>query len=154
MSARARWMTLFSWWLLGLARLAVLTVPFSLISRYLGRQVGRALFSPLLDARQTQLACDIGRAVQAAARHTPWQSLCQPQVLAARFWFAFWGLPYVIYYGLQKNELGQLQAHAWSQAGRVRVTGGDALPDYVVVGSYIGPGRLAQGLGGALVHNP
>jgi Transglutaminase-like superfamily len=132
------------WCLLGCARLAVLIIPFRFIARYLGRQAGTLVFSTLLTPAQTARARVIGRSIELAARYTPWQSLCQPQAMVACLWLGLLGIPYLINYGVRKNALGQLEAHAWACSGSVFVTGGNAYADFVVVRTFVGPRRWAQ----------
>lgn len=135
---RVQLLLLPSWGMLGVARLAVLLLPFRFIARWLGPEAGVTPFTPLLSEQQATLARDIGRSVEVAARYTPWDSLCQPQALVARFWLTRFGIPCIINYGLRKNGSNGLDAHAWVCAGPVAVTGGNAYGEFVVVRSFIG----------------
>lgn len=135
---RVRWLFLPSWCLLGIARFAILVLPFHVIARWLGPEAGVTPFTPVLQAGQIALAREIGQTVRLAAGYTPWQSLCQPQVLVARFWLGLFGIPFIVNYGLRKDEQGGLAAHAWVCAGPVAVTGGQAWDAFVVVRSFAG----------------
>ena len=128
-----------TWLLLGLARLAVLTVPFRWIAPWLGQQAGTTPVVPPVTDGQADMALAIGRSIRIAACYTPWDSLCQPQALVARFWLARYGIPCVVNYGVKRNDAGGLDAHAWVCAGPVAVTGGDAGQDFTVVRSFIEP---------------
>lgn len=130
-----------SWLLLGLAQLAIMTLPFRLIARWLGRECGQAVFTPVLNGQQTDTAREIGQAIALAARYTPWASLCHPQALVARFWLRRYGIPCVVHYGLCKADTQALAAHAWVCAGAVAVSGGQSWETFVVVRSFVCDGR-------------
>jgi hypothetical protein len=134
-----------SWCLLGIARLAVLLLPFRFIARWLGPEAGVTPFTPLLTDKQTILARNIGQSVALAARYTPWESLCQPQAMAARFWLGLYGIPCLVSYGVKKSESNGLDAHAWVSAGPVAVTGGQrGWQEFTLVRSFIGPAKTAR----------
>ncbi len=59
------------WALLGLAKAAILIVPFHRIAPHLGRRMGVAPWVPLLGPAQEARALQIGRVVRLAARYTP-----------------------------------------------------------------------------------
>lgn len=134
---RVQAMLLLSWCLLGIARLAVLLVPFRWIAAWLGSETGVAPFTPLLLGQETELARDVGQSIALAARYTPWESLCQPQALVARFWLGLFGIPCIVNYGVRKDEKYGLAAHAWVCTGPVAVTGGQAWEEFVVVRSFV-----------------
>ena len=58
----------------------------------------------------------VGWAVQVAGRHTPWQSKCLVQAIAARLMLGRRGVAGTIYLGPAKDLDGQLKAHAWLYA--------------------------------------
>jgi len=130
-----------SWCLLGLAAGATHLLPFHRIAPLLGRSVGPDTFNALPTERQRLKAVAIGRSVQLAARHTPWKSLCQAQAIVARCWLGLFDIPYMVNYGVRKNELGALEAHAWVCVGPVFVTGGDGHAGYTVVGAFASSAR-------------
>ena len=70
--------------LLGVARVALLTVPFRRIAPLLGHDMQTAAVMPLASECQVFRALRIGRAIRTAARYTPWESKCLAQALAAR----------------------------------------------------------------------
>ncbi len=133
---RVRLLFLPTWCLLGLARLAVLTLPFRWLARWLGEETGVTPFTPVLSAIQVEVAGDIGRCIGLAAAYTPWQSLCQPQAFAARWWLGVYGIPCVVHYGVCRDPVKGLAAHAWVCAGPVAVTGGQSWDEFVVVRSF------------------
>lgn len=134
-----------AWMLLGLARLAILTVSFRRLAPWLGTSCGTCAWIPLLDAAAERRAWRIGRVVRLAARYTPWESNCFPQAVTARLLLGAHGIPYALYFGLVRDAANpgrQMKAHAWVAAGRVSVSGGRSFGDYTVVGCFV-----AYGLG-------
>jgi len=138
LSVFERRLLLPTWCLLGIASLAVYGISFRRLAPYLGTPLAAQTFSPLPTAAQAARAEAVGRVVRLAARYTPWASLCQAQAIVARFWLGQFGIPYVVNYGVRKNDLGQLDAHAWVCCGPVSVTGGDGHAGYTVVGAFTG----------------
>jgi len=130
-----------SWCLLGLAAIVIHLVAFRRLAPLLGRSLGPGTFNALPTEQQRLRAMAIGRSVQLAARHTPWASLCQAQAIVARCWLGVLRIPYVINYGVRKNPLAVLEAHAWVCVGSLFVTGGDGHAGYVVVGAFAGGAR-------------
>jgi hypothetical protein len=125
-----------AWLLTGLARLMVLLVPFRLFAPSLGEHYGVTAFIPLLDSRQQSRALSIGRAVRMSSTLAPWNANCQAQAIAARWLFALFGVPFAIFYGVAKDPVEQMKAHAWMCAGPIQVTGGYAFDEFTVVAVF------------------
>lgn len=126
------------WLLLGASRFVILTVPFRRLAFWLGVHEGIAPWVPLVDARSEATALSISRVVQMAAKYTPWKSNCFPQALTARILLGFYGVPYSLFFGVNRNaEDVTLAAHAWVAVGRVRVTGGMSFNQFIVVGCFV-----------------
>lgn len=123
---------------LGVARAAVLGVPFRRISPWLGRQVQLAAQTPLLEPRQIEVARRVGRVVRLAARYTPWESKCLAQAMTARFLLARRQIPHAFYLGVAKDLVDGMTAHAWICAGPVYVTGGNGFARFTVVSVHVG----------------
>ena len=138
LSSLERRLFLPTWGLLGVARLSIAMVPFRRLVACLGTPLGTQTLNTLPTAAQAARAVQIGRAIRLTARYTPWASLCQVQAIVARFWLGLFGIPYVVNYGLRRNEQGELHAHAWVCVGPVFVTGGDGYAAFTVVGSFGG----------------
>jgi len=129
--------------LLGLARLAILTLPFCWISPWLGESVQLAGRSPLLNPGQARAARRAGRLVRMAARYTPWESKCLAQAMVAKFLLVGWRVPYAFYFGVARDPREGMKAHAWVCAGPVYVTGGNGFASYAVVSVYVGDQALS-----------
>jgi hypothetical protein len=100
-----------AWWL-GLARLALLVLPFRRIAPWLSRQPRGA--RPDLDP---VFARAIRRAVTTAARHVPWSATCLPQAMAAKMMLARRGCASTLHLGVARTGADGLFAHAWLEAG-------------------------------------
>lgn len=139
--ARPLWQQLglpFVWLLLGISRLAVLTVPFRHLAPLLGPNQGVECWVPLATPRQQHRGIQIGRTVRTAARVTPWDSNCLAQALTAALLLRLSGVPHAIHLGVARDRAnGSVKAHAWVSSGRVRVTGGDGFRRFTVVSSFL-----------------
>jgi hypothetical protein len=109
---------------LAAARLAVKTVPFKYIAKYLGTHMAESahLVNDLVDSRARQ----VGWAVRTIARRTPWKSNCLAQAIAAKRMLDHRRIPSTLYLGVQKDELDVLSAHAWLRCGEQILTGGSS----------------------------
>ena len=122
--------------LLGLSRLALLMLPFRWIARRLGHSLKTAAVVPLAARAETDRALRIGRAIEVAARYTPWDSACLAQAITARILLGLNGLPYALYLGVDKRGDAGIAAHAWVCTGRAAVTGGHSFGEFTVIGTY------------------
>lgn len=125
-----------AWLLTGLARLLVLCVPFKRFAPHLGQHHGIAAFIPLLDDEQQIHALSIGRAVRMASTLAPWNANCQAQAISARCLMRLFSVPHAIFYGVAKDPVEHMKAHAWVCAGPVQVTGGYAFDEFTVVAVF------------------
>lgn len=128
-----RWLLTETGLCLGLARLAVLTVPFRWIIQVLGqtlhptRPIDAA--SALIQLRRVKWA------VQIASRHTPWTSNCLAQALAGMLLLRRRQIASTLYLGVMKGNLA-LVAHAWLRSNDITVTGGQELERYTVIATF------------------
>ncbi|GLQ35952.1 hypothetical protein GCM10007939_22360 [Amylibacter marinus] len=125
------------WLMLGAARAMILTVEFRRLARLLGRREGLMSAVPLLTKPQKRRARQIQAVIKLAARYTPWTSNCFPQAIAARVLLGLYGVPYMMFFGVNKQGKNNcLKAHAWVVSGPCAVAGGHAFNEYTVVGSF------------------
>ena len=108
---------------LGLARLALLTVPFKYIAPHLGQQmeqkdIQKSSLSPSGIARQIAWAVDV------MSRRTPWESACLAQAIAGKFMLKRRSLTSWLYLGTKKDDADKFIAHAWLQSGNEILLGG------------------------------
>src|SRR5688572_5751145 len=79
---------------------------------------------------------DVRWAVEAAARKVPWRAMCIQQGLALQWMLRRRGIDARLYYGIAKDEIGELQAHVWVAAGGSVVIGGAEAPRFKCVAVY------------------
>ena len=121
MSHRQRLMLIEAALFLGLARLALLTVPFGRIAPWLRR-------SPDSGACDAETVLAVGDAVTIAARNVPWNAVCLPQAMAAKAMLARRGQGSALHLGAAKAS-DRLTAHAWLVAGGEVVVGEAGIDD-------------------------
>lgn len=122
--------------LLGVARLMLWAQPFRRLARCLGQSRRHVGYSHLLDPDQLRQAAQIGKLVRLAARHSPWQSKCLVQAMAAKVLLACMRIPATVYLGVAGSKPRGLQAHAWVTAGPVYVTGIHETRDFTVIAVF------------------
>ena len=135
-----------AWLLLGASRAAVLLVPFRHLAALMGEPRGPQSCAAPASGAQAQRARQVSRAIRVAARHTPWDSNCFAQALAARVLLGLFGVPCTVFFGLAHEGCRAsrvLVAHAWVRSGSIAVCGG-AGDRYTVVASFAWP-RTAGG---------
>jgi transglutaminase superfamily protein len=119
---------------LGLARLAILALPFRWIAPYMGQP--RAV-SPIDDASvNVDQVKRIARAIRRTSRHTPWDSNCLSQALTAKRMLHRRRINCTLYLGLAKDDDDHLQAHAWVRSGSFILTGGRGSGRYAAVATF------------------
>lgn len=127
-----------AWILLGMTRAAVRWIGFRRLAPWVGEQMAVPPVLPCPDARAQRRALQIGRTVRLAARHTPWDSNCLAQALAAHYLLGLFRVAHLLCLGVTRGgDDGQLQAHAWVLAGSTRVTGGRTAERFTRVGCFV-----------------
>lgn len=120
LSTAERWLIAEAVVSLGTARALILVVPFRRIAPWLERKPrgsGRpAVPDPVLTGR-------VRRAVTIAANHVPWNAVCLPQAMAAKFMLARRGCPSTLHLGVARAGSDAFVAHAWLEAGNAIVVG-------------------------------
>ncbi|HXD45248.1 MAG TPA: lasso peptide biosynthesis B2 protein [Pseudolabrys sp.] len=110
------------------ARAALKLLPFPKLAKRLGTAVApgdmrlRAAHAQA-DARDVEIAREIGWAVTRASRHVPFDAVCLPQAIAARMMLKRRGVASVLHFGARAGRDRPLEAHAWLDAAGVEVTG-------------------------------
>jgi hypothetical protein len=120
-----------AFWLL-LVRIAFGALPFRRALGLFRIAPGEAA-SERVDASE---ACEIGRAVERAARHVPFRAVCLQQAFAALLMMRRRGLAASVRLGLARDDGGELKAHAWSHCGELPVTGVAAARGFVAVAAF------------------
>jgi len=120
---------------LGLARLAVLLLPFRRLVPYLGTpRYKTPIMNPALSV--TARALTIAQAVQRAARNLPWECQCLVQAVAAKAMLRWRGLPSTLYIGVAKDQNATLCAHAWLRCGNIILTGREEANRFTIISTF------------------
>lgn len=118
--------------MLALASLLLALLPFRHVARWLGRldrEMGAQIDPPPLRP--------IGRAVERAARHLPWQPLCLPQAMAARAMLRRRGIASTLHFGMKLDGPDRaMRAHAWLTVGTTGVVGGTVADEFTVLARF------------------
>lgn len=120
MSGTERWLIAEAVFSLGAARAMIRLVPFRWIAPRLEskpRDSGRS------SVPDPVLLGSVRRAVITAANHVPWNAVCLPQAMAAKFMLARRGYPSTLHLGVARTGPDALLAHAWLEAGSAIVVG-------------------------------
>lgn len=131
------------WPLLGLSRLLVLTVPFPVIARVLGRHCTPDARSVQLDALLVSRAMTTGRLIGLAARYCPWTANCLPQAITASIVLKAMGIAHVVCFGVRRGDEKPLEVHAWVEADAAPVVGGRGHAHFTPVVAFAS-GRLRE----------
>jgi hypothetical protein len=103
----------------------------------MGREINASIKPELLSQDQGLHVAKIRILICYVASHTPWNSNCFPQVLVARFFLGFCGIPYVVHFGLMRDlTSSNIVAHVWMMAGSIRVTGKNNCQSFTIVRSF------------------
>ena len=123
---------------LGLARAAVLTLPFTRLSRHWGIPYFEQLRSPHDDVEQLFLR-RLTWAIRTASRYTPWKSNCLAQAMAAKTMLRRRGHTSTLYLGMttpSSHPEGKVEAHAWLRCGDTWICGLRASRGFTVVAAF------------------
>lgn len=130
--------------LLAGARLAVAILPFRRIASMLGKpRSGQAGWAQACDQAAVQTVRELAWALRAAARRVPVDALCLTQALAGRVMLRRRGIAGTVRLGLAQGLQGKntadpmmVAAHAWLDAGGIKVTGYPLDPALVEVAAF------------------
>jgi hypothetical protein len=118
---------------LGLARGAVLLLPFRFIAPYLGKLNHET--PQVCSVSQQAIAQHIAWVISVSSRYTPWRSNCLAQALAGKIMLQRRGICSTLYLGL-KRSTNKLEAHAWLRVGEQIVTGGAVKHEFTQISSF------------------
>lgn len=122
-----------AWPLLGLSALTVRLIAFKRFAPLLGEKLGPVGCVPLAGEAQEARARTIRRAVRRAARISPWRNDCLPQAVTAAVLCRFAQVPVTTHLGVRLGGVKPMEAHAWTCAGRVAVSGGEGFSEWTPV---------------------
>lgn len=107
---------------LGWARV-LKAMPFARIAPSLGVPMRET--PQMLAPAEERRVREISQAVRTVSRHTPWQSRCLVQAIAAQRMLARRRIACTLYLGTARDRQGRMVAHAWTRSGECYVTGAE-----------------------------
>lgn len=118
----------------GIIRLFILLIPFRFLAPWVGKEMAD---SPKeIDPAAYRKVLKISWAIHKICTVTPWESKCLVQAMTGAVLLKFFRIPYTLYLGLDKNEIGKLTAHAWLRSGSLIVTGGNEKDKFTPVAQF------------------
>ena len=124
---------------LGLARLAILVLPFRRVAPFLGRHMARS--PEQAGAAPADLLDRLSWALATTSRRLPWGCKCLAQAMAGKAMLQRRRLPSTLYLGLAKEGEAQLQAHAWLRCGQRILTGRQGMIGFTIIASFAEDGK-------------
>ena len=107
---------------LAIARIAMALLPFRRIAAWMGTP--GAATPATATVEEISIAKEIGWAVGVVARRVPWDGRCLAQALAGTGMLRHRGLEGTVSFGVCRDGITELNAHAWLRFGSCMVTGG------------------------------
>src|SRR2546423_1647912 len=95
---------------LGIARSAIVVLPFRSVGNLAARPIRMQAATQQM---RTSTAKRVRWAIIACARRVPWRAVCFEQGLAAQFMLRRRGVSSVLYYGAAPDNQEGLSAHVW-----------------------------------------
>ena len=133
--------------LLGVARLAILMLPFRSYVGLFGEVTDLSTVQGAATARAMSRQGSVGRVVRRTAKITPWESLCLAQAMVASVLLRASGVSFLVFFGVARADgdgsSDPLAAHCWVRVGEVNVTGGQNVSRFTVVKAFARPGTAA-----------
>jgi hypothetical protein len=122
-----------AWFLLAMARLMLVFLPFKKIIPVLGSMEKADAHE--IENDKTKLHA-IKLAIERGSRYSPWRAMCFEQALAAKMMLKRRRFVSTIFFGVYKDDDNKLNAHAWLQSGGQVITGGKNLEKFTVLSSF------------------
>jgi hypothetical protein len=119
------------------ARLAVWFVPFRRIAGRLGDKMAESPAKS--NEAQRAASAKIGWAVRGLGQHLPFMSQCLVQAVAATWMLQRRRIPSTLYFGVAREDDGEVKAHAWVRSGTQVLTGATGRQDFTVVATFAEP---------------
>ena len=88
------------------------------------------------DEKTAAFLADLKQAIRRAAKYAPFKSKCLQQAYAGKLILNRENIPATIFFGVAKDDMGGLKAHAWLKSGDFFVSGGKESPAFTVVSFF------------------
>jgi len=135
-SATERDLLVEAMWWLGVARGAILALPFRWTARLFALSPGET--QTVVNPDSPEVTQRIAWALRVASARSPWRSTCLAQALAGSVMLRRRRLPGTLVLGVARSDAEgrQLMAHAWLSSGRAIITGIDEHERYNAVAKF------------------
>lgn len=124
----------YAYLLSGIIRLSILVLPFKVLKRRLGIPKMESTFD--VSDEKIVTAKEIRRLVLQVCNHTPWQSKCLVRAMLTQHLLNKRNISSTLYLGVNKNQSGEMQAHAWLRCGEIFIMGGENKNDFIEVAKF------------------
>ena len=91
-----------------------------------------------LDPSKQQSIADIRFLVKVLEKYIPWEFKCRHQAWLASYLLKKNQIPFTVFIGFKKNDMGKIEGHAWTMVGGIFVSGFCQPNDYVIQSELIG----------------
>lgn len=118
----------------GIARVAILVVPFKKLKNYMGVYNCESRFE--IEDEKDMVVTKVGWAMRKVVKYTPWKSKCLVKALVVQQMLKRRKIYSTIYLGACKDEKNNTIAHAWLRCGRRIVTGGEVIKQFKQVAKF------------------
>ena len=123
-----------AFFLSGLIRLAILTIPFRFLARLLGRQnINRKLKHTRNSKEKIEI---ILWAIETVSGRTPWKSTCLVQAICGKIMLKIRKQKSTLFLGVAKDDRQGIKTHAWLSAGDTTFLKTANPDEYTIVASF------------------
>lgn len=123
------------------AKLAVKTLHFKILARFLGTAQRKAEVVEYLTPSQLEVIKTVKSAINMAIRNVPWRSVCLDQAIAAKWMLKRRKINSALYFGVLPNEKREpsrpIDAHAWLMASKSVIVTGNTSTNFSVIAVFV-----------------
>jgi len=85
-----------------------------------------------------QTILDIRFLIKILQKYIPWEFMCRHQAWIASYLLRKNHIPYTVFVGFKKNNLGKIEGHAWTIAEGIFVSGFCQPKEYIIQSEFVG----------------
>ena len=126
------WIGLFV--ILGISFLLIKLVKFKKLMNFVSNV--KEDVSPIFSEKSLNYILQFRSEIEKVSKYTPFRSKCFEQALTAHFFLRLLSTSHTIYFGVGKNEKGELLAHAWCKTGDIILTGYRTMNSFTAVNQF------------------
>lgn len=103
---------------------------------WLGKEKQLPADGIVLSENQKKIIYRIKSLTHVISNKLPWHSSCLIKAFAVAQLLKNYHIPYIVYFGVNKGDQNELQAHAWLSCGNFDLTGGEIKNDFKVINYF------------------